>query len=113
MIRITLDYPPSANRYWRIDRRGFAFVSPEAKAYKANTAMRAKLARLKPLQGAVAMTLCVYRPRRVGDLENRLKVLEDALNGIAYEDDSQITEVHMYRFEDKANPRVEVTLEAR
>jgi Holliday junction resolvase RusA-like endonuclease len=32
------------------------------------------------------------------------------MQGIAYIDDNQITEMHAYRFEDKGNPRVEVEI---
>lgn len=113
MIHLTLPYPPSANVYWRA-WKGRMLVSREARAYKAGVLARCKLMRLgKPLTGAVALFVRVYRPRRVGDLGNRLKVLEDALQGIAFEDDDQVIEVHMWREDDKENPRVEVTVEPR
>lgn len=112
MIRLTLPYPPSANVYWRIWKNR-VIVSREARAYKEGVRVRCKLMRAKPMTGAVALTLYVYRPRRAGDLGNRLKVLEDALQGFAYEDDDQVVEVHMYRGDDKENPRVEVTVEPR
>jgi Holliday junction resolvase RusA-like endonuclease len=38
-------------------------------------------------------------------------VLEDALNGLAYEDDKQIVELHAYRYDDKKNPRIEIEVE--
>lgn len=57
------------------------------------------------------MTAKVYRPRRVGDLMNREKVLSDALQGIAFHDDKQIVEAHFYQHDDKDNPRVEVEVE--
>ena len=56
-------------------------------------------------------SVVVYRARRAGDLDNSLKVLLDALNGIAFEDDSQVVEIHARREEDPANPRVEVQIE--
>ena len=52
-----------------------------------------------------------YRGRKAGDTTNRIKLLEDALQGIAYEDDNQVTEVHALRLEDPGNPRVEVRVE--
>jgi Holliday junction resolvase RusA-like endonuclease len=63
-----------------------------------------------PLVGPVAVFLDVYRPRRRGDLDNILKATLDALNGIAYRDDDQVTEIHAQRYEDKALPRVEVSV---
>ena len=38
-----------------------------------------------------------------------MKVLLDSLTGVIWEDDSQIVEIHAYRYEDKNNPRVEIT----
>jgi len=63
-----------------------------------------------PVTGPVAVFLDVYRPRRRGDLDNILKATIDALNGIAYRDDDQVTEIHAQRYEDKRAPRVEVSV---
>ena len=56
------------------------------------------------------VTLRWHRPAKRGDLDNTTKVTLDALNGIAYSDDSQIVELHAYRFDDKDNPRMEVEI---
>lgn len=63
------------------------------------------------LHGAICVSVDIYRPRRVGDLSNRYKVLEDALIGVCYEDDEQIVDIHMRRFDCKSNPRVEVDIQ--
>jgi hypothetical protein len=39
-----------------------------------------------------------------------IKVLVDALQGIAYSNDSQVSELHAYLHDDKARPRVEVNV---
>lgn len=106
-MQLTLPYPPSSNRYWRVFQ-GVARQSREAMAYKREVAVLAKQARVEPLAGDVALTVTVYRPRKVGDLDNRLKVLLDALAGAAYADDKQVREIHAYLRDDKHNPRVEV-----
>lgn len=110
-MKLTLPVPPSANRYWRTFR-GHSVVSAEAKAYKIDAAWMAKAAGItEPLAGDVALTVRWYRERKSGDLSNRLKILEDALNGIAYNDDSQIVRIVAERYDDKRNPRVEVEVE--
>lgn len=108
--KFTVDYPPTANLYWR-HVRGRVIVSADAKAYRHKTALVALQAGCRPLQGNVRVRLDVYRPRKIGDLDNTLKVLLDSLRGIAYEDDKQVTEIVARRFDDKTNPRVEVELE--
>jgi Holliday junction resolvase RusA-like endonuclease len=44
----------------------------------------------------------------VGDVDGPVKALLDSLNGLAWDDDSQIEVLHVFRHDDKANPRVEV-----
>lgn len=109
-MKLTLPYPPSANKYWRVVK-GRPVVSAEARSYKQGAKLRALSAGIRPISGPVVLSVGVYRPRKAGDLGNRLKVLEDALNGVAWIDDGQIVEIHMRRFEDKANPRVELLIE--
>lgn len=109
---LILPYPPSANRYWRtVNSR--TYVSEEAKAYKSECGWtaRSQSAAGMPFAGPVRLTMRFYRPRKAGDLDNRLKVALDALNGIAFVDDAQVIELHVYRYDDKANPRVEVEIQ--
>lgn len=108
-MKATLPYPPSTNVYWRVFR-GRAVLSAEAKKYKAT--VKVLLAKHPILSGPVALTAYVYRPQRSGDLDNRLKVLGDALNGVIWADDKQVVEIHAYRHDDKANPRVEIEVTA-
>lgn len=120
-MKLTFPYPPSANRYWRVDRRGFTYVSEEARAYKASIYLLARAALRAggyrdefPVFDSrlVKITVRIYRPQRRGDLDNRLKVLLDAVKGVLFTDDEQIDEIHARRFDDKHNPRVEVEFDA-
>lgn len=105
--RFTLDIPPSANRYWRV-YRGRAVKSDEARNYQAAAGWLALSQGVSVMSGAVGIRLTVYRQRKSGDLDNYAKCLLDSLRGIAYEDDKQIVELHLYRRDDKKNPRVEI-----
>ena len=104
---IELPYPPSSNRYWR-NWRGRMVVSSEAKAYKQEAAWLAKVAGAELIDGDVALTMRVYRPAKRGDLDNAIKITLDSLQGILYENDSQIVRIVAERFDDKHNPRVEI-----
>ncbi len=106
---IVLAIPPSANTYWRYTSTG-VYVSQEAQAYKAGVLWKARQQGMQPMGGALALYVNVYRSAKRGDLDNYAKVLGDALNGVAYHDDSQVVELHMWRHDDKNNPRVEVEL---
>lgn len=117
-INLTLPYPPSANRYWRsvVNKktgRAMVFVSEEAKQFKRDVRTLVHRAIKDTLiVGEISLTARFFRPQRSGDLSNRIKVLEDAMQGVVYADDKQIVEIHASRHEDKQNPRVEVEITA-
>lgn len=110
-IELTLPMPPSANRLWRMDKRGFMRKSEEAKTYYELAGFEAIKQGAQIMTGNVSVTLRVYRARKAGDLDNRIKPLLDALQGVAFMDDKQVVQIHAFRFDDKDNPRVEVVIE--
>lgn len=109
MYTLTLPYPPSVNHYLKRSARG-VYVTPEAQAFKDEAAWIARLAGVEPLAGAVVVVLDIYRPRKRGDIDAPLKLTLDALNRVAWNDDDQVVELHVHRFDDKDNPRVELTI---
>ena len=109
-IEVTIPYPPSANRYWRMFR-GRMTVSAEAKAYKMGVRCKLLAAGFRPQEGEVSVCVDIYRPARKGDLDNCLKVLLDSLSGVVWVDDSQIVEIVAKRFEGKERPRAELRIE--
>lgn len=112
-IRLTLDVPPSANRYWRI-WKGRAVRTSEATAYHSKALVHARNRGILPLpqSARVCLTIHWFRARKQGDVDNRIKVCADALQGVAYHNDSQVVELHAYRHEDPERPRVEVEVRA-
>lgn len=138
-IVLTLPYPISANRYWAsrvIKSRetgkwmSMTYVTPEAKSYKAEVAWLAKAAGVRaPLAGRVALDIKLY-PHRPQDWERRMrkdpltwddtvqcidlgnaeKVLADALEGVAFDNDKQIWRQTKERMEPDGEARVIVTI---
>jgi len=100
LYRLSLPLPPSANDNWTVVR-GRMVKTKVAKEYQALAGWVAKEQGLRePLVGEVVLSVWVYRKAKRGDLDNYFKVLLDALQGIAYANDSQIVELHAYRRED-------------
>ena len=100
---LTLPYPISTNRYWRTFC-GRLVVSGEARAYKAAIAVIAAGQGVQPLNGDVALDLILHAKKtkretgkrpRVMDLSNSLKISEDALIGIVFNDDAQTRWISM------------------
>ena len=108
-LSITLPYPPSANRYWR--RGGHViYKSREATDYQNEVSGILWQRQIEPMAGRLSVRVDVYRKDRRRDLDNHIKVLLDAMQGMVYEDDNQIEALHMFNLYDPKNPRVEVEL---
>jgi len=109
MMRLRLPEPPSINHYWRVSR-GITHLSRDGRRWKDRAVELAAQAGLVKLEVPVAVSITWYRSRRSGDLDNRIKVVLDVLRGLAYVDDKQVIELHAWRFDDKADPRVDVEI---
>jgi Holliday junction resolvase RusA-like endonuclease len=85
-------------------------MTPEGKALKLQYQWEAKSQWRGPkLEGDISVSVTFYfATKRKRDLDNQNKLVLDALTGIAYEDDSQIAELHLKRAYDKSRPRMEV-----
>lgn len=109
IIRLTLPLTPLLNRYYRKFNNRMV-LSADGQTYKDQVALICQTAGIQPLEGDVSITADVYRKARRGDIDGYIKGLLDALQGYAYLSDSQIVELRMMRYDDKHNPRVEVTI---
>lgn len=109
-MTLELPEPPSANRYWRVFR-GRAVKSSEARAYGVKVKAEALRQRVKPITGDVCVSITWHRAKRMGDLDNRLKVVLDALQGVAFVDDKQVKALTALRLDSPKNGKLIVTVE--
>lgn len=94
---VLLPYPISANRYFR-NFRGRMVISSEARAYKKQVAWTFTALGIEPASGDVSLTVKLHpkltktgvASRTLIDLDNALKVVFDALQGVLYVNDRQI-----------------------
>jgi len=110
VIRLSLPEPPSANRYYR---RAGAMIhrSAEAQRYIEQVQLRVRLAGARKISGAVELRFVWYRKKRTGDLDNRVKVLQDALKHGAFADDGKVRRLICEMSDDEpTRPRVEVVI---
>lgn len=130
---LSLPIPVSANRYWRsyvIKGRSQVVLSAEAKAYKQEVALRARLAGIRhPIVGRVSLTFKLYparpkdteeRIRKLGavwdtdvqclDVDNIFKCAVDSLKGVAYIDDKQVWDIRATRMPPEGAGRVDVEI---
>lgn len=109
-MSLVLPFPPSLNRMYRTVNGRF-LTSEVGRAYKEECGWSARIQGCTPHTGLLTVTVYLYRPSRRGDADNYTKVLLDSLQGIAWLNDNQIEELHIYRRLDPKNPRVELTIE--
>lgn len=119
--RIDLPTPPTINHAYldivvpggvgkRLGKKARVMRVPtdEMKRFKTNVGIILRVAGWTPMTGEMAWSMTWRRERRSGDLSNREKVLEDALKGLAWDDDAQVVEKHTYRVDDPSNPGVTI-----
>lgn len=105
---ITLEVPPLLNRLYKIGKRGM-YKNPEANRYKTSCFVACHQAKIyKPTDAELELSIKWYRKSLRGDIDGILKVLLDALQGILYENDSQIMKLTVEKLHDKKNPRIEL-----
>lgn len=114
MIKIILKGEPKSTQsiYKTACRGGFPslYMSAQGKAIKEDYYYQTKNQyKRKPLTKNLGVSYDIYfGTKRKCDLDNFNKLVGDALNGIVWEDDSQIYELNIRKFYDKENPRVEI-----
>lgn len=111
-ITFTVPGIPIPKERARVTSRG-TFTPEKTRAYEAKVKLCARAASVRKIDGPVSLLLELYLPdRRRRDCENIQKAIQDALNGIAYQDDSQVKEWHGCIRLDPEHPRAVVTLHA-
>ena len=115
-MNLSIPYPPSTNGFYAVVR-GRKITSKAGRAWIADAVATIQDQTdsmpmpVFPKRLAVKVTATIYRPQRSGDLSNRIKPVEDVLQKAGVlENDSQIDELHWYKRDDKARPRVEVEI---
>jgi crossover junction endodeoxyribonuclease RusA len=109
MLKFTLPYPPSVNHY--LGHRGHTVYRTEkANDYREIVGWILNDMEIDPSTNPLVVTIRAFRPRKAGDIDGILKVALDAMNKLAYQDDKQIIELHVFRGDDKHNPRLEVEI---
>jgi Holliday junction resolvase RusA-like endonuclease len=111
-VRLILHGEPAskANSRRLVTIRGQARLIKSQKALDYVAAVKRTYPPLVPLlEGDLRMTADVYYASRRPDLD--VSLILDALQDIAYKNDRQVREMHLYHRLDRANPRAEITLE--
>ena len=112
-IRFAVDGVPIPKARARRGAGGRWYTPQATRAYEEAVGVAARAAGVcQPYEGAVRLLIDLWLPdRRRRDVDNCAKSICDALNGIAYEDDSQIVELIIRRHIDRERPRAEVIVE--
>lgn len=91
----TVEGKPQGKQRARRGRGGHFYTPKETRAYEQAVAWSAKQGLARPMgdyRGPVELFVRAYfSDHRRRDADNVLKAVQDALNGICYHDDSQIT----------------------
>ncbi len=94
-VCLSFDLPTSVNQMYRRTRYTVV-LSNDAMAYKkyAQAMAYRQYEYNEPLKGDLVVNYRFFGSRL--DIDNGLKLLNDSCNGIIWEDDRQIVEIHVY-----------------
>src|SRR5690606_5800939 len=99
MIRFVVPGRPHGKRRPRVTMRGrtaIVYTPRETREYEQRVAWEAKAAGARVLDGPVGVRIVCVTPRRNRpDLDNAAKSVLDGLNGICWNDDRQVIELHV------------------
>ena len=91
---------------------GRAVTPKRTRDYENTVALYARGAGVRPIDGAVRLRLeLYYDDRRWRDIDNAIKSIQDALEGIAYENDRQIYALEAVKHTGCDEARAEITIE--
>lgn len=109
MVSYEFTVPGSPKPWQRAGGRAHRYTPASTRKYQQDVALIARGSGVREIDGPVALEVDLYWPdNRRRDLDNGAKTIADALNGIAYDDDSQIVRLVVRKFLDRKNPRAEV-----
>jgi len=112
MRTITLTGNPMSTQNLYINSGGRRFKNKKAQDRKLQYQWEAKSQwKGEPLTGDICINVLLYfGTKRRSDFDNFLKIALDSLENICYNDDSQITEAHVFKLYSKENPRIEISV---
>jgi Holliday junction resolvase RusA-like endonuclease len=107
--------PLSTNHIYKHTCRGrFAsvYMSSDGKALKENYIKQlSKQWKEEIIKDELSIHYVLYfGDKRKRDIDNHLKIIQDSLSGIVFEDDSQIKELYVRKEYDHENPRVDIEI---
>jgi len=89
------------------------YTPKETHDYEALVRTAARRAGVKAIVGSVSLSVSFYMPTKHHvDVDNLLKSVMDGLNGVAYEDDTQVVHVQAWKSYDKDQPRCSIFIQA-
>lgn len=107
--------PPSTSHIYKYCRmgnsvRGYMTIDGKAKKEEYQWMMKNQW-KNKPTKEELILEVELYfQDKRKRDIDNYQKLWMDAGTGIIWEDDSQIIELHLYKYIDRNNPRITIKI---
>ena len=90
--------PPSYQHSYGRRKEGGVYLKSEAKAFRNEVGWLFKKYFKKPLKGEFGVEIFFeFSDNRRRDLDNLLKHILDGGTGVVWEDDKQITEIHIFK----------------
>lgn len=113
-MELTVPGEPRSKARPRFTGSGGVYSDKQQKAHEELLEWHLRLAFKEPLQGGVGVGITFFRSNKQRiDLDNLVKAVLDAANGIAFVDDVQVVELAARIELDRENPRTVILVEPK
>jgi Holliday junction resolvase RusA-like endonuclease len=103
--------PVSSNATYRRGKGSGFYLTQEAKAYHDAVRLAATVYGCKPIEGPVDVELHFFFDSARPDIDGPIKGTLDALQGVCYANDRQVTRLVVLKSVDKERPRVAIKVQ--
>jgi hypothetical protein len=98
VVMLTVPGDPLSKGRPRLSRAGHAYTPKTTRDAEAVIALAWDALNVPPFEGRVGVDIKFYQQsKRAKDVDNMVKLVLDALNGVAWVDDSQVDVIHVRR----------------
>ena len=109
LLKTELPLPPTTNQMYGF--RGYKkFLSKESKDWLEEVRWQYKTSYKEEIKLEPVRLIVNFYLKRDRDVDN-LKLILDSLQGFIIKNDSQVVELHIMKYKDKTNPRVELMVD--
>ena len=103
--------PKSVNKLYLRSKTGGLYLNPKAVEFKNKVSEILEKLEFKKSENKIKLIIEFYVKKKNLDIDNMIKLIQDSMNNIVYDDDRQVYELHVRKIISKENKTTVKVLE--